>query len=494
MTTPSDRLGPLVDGILSHDRPIHIRCDDSVVRGPAPVGPRCCAGPGASPPSRSTYRSRLGARSWPWAQSSRARWRWPRATHWWWPATTFGDLEHLATYQSFLQALDHLCRLCGVSPEVVAHDLHPGVPLDQAGRGARPADGRRAAPPRPHRLVPGRPRPHRPGTRRRLRRPRLRHRRDAVGRRVPRRRSRRAPSGSVTFSRPLARRDGGHPRAVAHGGGLAARQLAGRPSPLEPARRLDARAATVVAVLAGSSRRCASPPAWAGCSTRWPAVVCGRSTGQLRGPGGHRARSAGRAPCHPARVLPIRSSARWDGGQLVIDPTPLMALGGRRHDRRPAPRGRSPRPSTKASAVATVEGPEPSGRHRGLATVVLTGGVFQNARLPRSDRGRAAGLRIRGAGAPHRAPQRRWDQHRPGGGGGGVLRLVAPVPDEWVSPTDGKPTHCHAPPGGGASSVRAGRARSSTWGVGSGDCDRRDSDPCPVDQRRARAVTVTRSP
>ena len=36
-----------------------------------------------------------------------------------------GDLEHLATYRSFLQAVDHLPRLYGVAPEVVAHDLHP---------------------------------------------------------------------------------------------------------------------------------------------------------------------------------------------------------------------------------------------------------------------------------------------------------------------------------------------------------------------------------
>ena len=26
------RLGPMVDGLLVHDRPIHIRCDDSVAR------------------------------------------------------------------------------------------------------------------------------------------------------------------------------------------------------------------------------------------------------------------------------------------------------------------------------------------------------------------------------------------------------------------------------------------------------------------------------
>jgi hydrogenase maturation protein HypF len=36
-----------------------------------------------------------------------------------------GDLEHLPTYRSFLQALDHLRHLYGVTPDVVAHDLHP---------------------------------------------------------------------------------------------------------------------------------------------------------------------------------------------------------------------------------------------------------------------------------------------------------------------------------------------------------------------------------
>ena len=41
------------------------------------------------------------------------------------PSHHIGDLEHLATYTSFLQAVEHLPALYGVRPEVVAHDLHP---------------------------------------------------------------------------------------------------------------------------------------------------------------------------------------------------------------------------------------------------------------------------------------------------------------------------------------------------------------------------------
>lgn len=118
------RLGPMVDGFLLHDRAIHIRCDDSVAR----VRPRgglqlLRRSRGYAPQPRplpiaarrpvlavggelkSTVAVTTGADV--------------VASH------HIGDLEHLGTYRSFLQAVDHLCHLYGVRPEVVAHDLHP---------------------------------------------------------------------------------------------------------------------------------------------------------------------------------------------------------------------------------------------------------------------------------------------------------------------------------------------------------------------------------
>ncbi len=117
------RLGPLVDGLLLNDRPIHIRCDDSVVR--------------ATPTRLQVLRRSRGYAPEPLALPFRAN----RAVlavgaelkntvsvakHGWVvPSHHIGDLEHLATYRSFLQAVDHIARLYGVVPEVIAHDMHP---------------------------------------------------------------------------------------------------------------------------------------------------------------------------------------------------------------------------------------------------------------------------------------------------------------------------------------------------------------------------------
>jgi hydrogenase maturation protein HypF len=117
------RLGPLVDGVLGHDRPIHIRCDDSVVRsrggrlqvlrrsrGYAPE-PLRLPGPALRPVLAvgAELKNTLSV-----AKGTMVV-----------PSHHIGDLEHLATYRAFLQAAGHLCRLYGVEPEVVAHDLHP---------------------------------------------------------------------------------------------------------------------------------------------------------------------------------------------------------------------------------------------------------------------------------------------------------------------------------------------------------------------------------
>lgn len=119
------RLGPMVHAVLTHDRPIHIRCDDSVVR--------------LAPQSGETQLIRRSRGYAPepilltWAVArpllavgaelkntvSVAAGRALTTSH------HIGDLEHLAAFQSFRQAIDHLCHLAGVIPEVVAHDLHP---------------------------------------------------------------------------------------------------------------------------------------------------------------------------------------------------------------------------------------------------------------------------------------------------------------------------------------------------------------------------------
>ncbi|MGH9070029.1 MAG: Sua5/YciO/YrdC/YwlC family protein, partial [Acidimicrobiales bacterium] len=117
------RLGALVDGVLTHDRSIYIRCDDSVVRStPRRVqlvrrsrgyAPEPLALPGAARRQVLAVGAELKS------TVSVAKASMVVASH------HIGDLEHLASYESFLQATGHLCHLYGVTPEVVAHDLHP---------------------------------------------------------------------------------------------------------------------------------------------------------------------------------------------------------------------------------------------------------------------------------------------------------------------------------------------------------------------------------
>jgi hydrogenase maturation protein HypF len=117
------RLRDIADLFLTHDRPIHTRTDDSVVRAlPRPAFLRRSRGyvPAALRlPDAGTPRPLLacGAElksTFCLAKGSRA-----------WVSHHIGDLENYETLRSFTGGISHFERLFAVVPEVVAHDLHP---------------------------------------------------------------------------------------------------------------------------------------------------------------------------------------------------------------------------------------------------------------------------------------------------------------------------------------------------------------------------------
>jgi hydrogenase maturation protein HypF len=119
------RLGGIADLFLLHDRPIETRTDDSVVRAmsrrtppllirrsrgwvPASIGlplgaPMPLLACGAE--LKSTFCVAKGSRAW--------------VSH------HIGDLENYETLRSFTDGVEHLERLFAVRPEAIVHDLHP---------------------------------------------------------------------------------------------------------------------------------------------------------------------------------------------------------------------------------------------------------------------------------------------------------------------------------------------------------------------------------
>ncbi|MEU8361559.1 carbamoyltransferase HypF [Nonomuraea sp. NPDC048882] len=117
------RLGGVADAFLLHDRAIHTRTDDSVVkpasgevtvlrraRGYAPEplalrrpAPRPVLGCGAE--LKSTFCLLHGRRAF--------------VSH------HLGDLENYDTLRAFAASIEHYCGLFGIRPELIAHDLHP---------------------------------------------------------------------------------------------------------------------------------------------------------------------------------------------------------------------------------------------------------------------------------------------------------------------------------------------------------------------------------
>ncbi|TMR23501.1 carbamoyltransferase HypF, partial [Nonomuraea zeae] len=117
------RLGGIADAFLIHDRPIQLRADDSVVRpfrgkgmllrrsrghAPSPftlpwTAPRPILGCGAA--LKSTFCLAKGRHA-------------IVSPH-------IGDLENYETLRSYAEGIEHFSALFDLRPEVVAHDLHP---------------------------------------------------------------------------------------------------------------------------------------------------------------------------------------------------------------------------------------------------------------------------------------------------------------------------------------------------------------------------------
>lgn len=117
------RIEPLVDAVVANNRPIHLPCDDSVVRvvanqvmpirrsrGYAPLPVRLNAtGPNVlavGAELKNTFCVASGARAW--------------------VSQHIGDLENLETLEAFESSIAQFCQLYEITPDIVATDAHPG--------------------------------------------------------------------------------------------------------------------------------------------------------------------------------------------------------------------------------------------------------------------------------------------------------------------------------------------------------------------------------
>ncbi|GAA5106871.1 carbamoyltransferase HypF [Haloechinothrix salitolerans] len=118
-----DRLGAIAGAMLTHDRPIHIRTDDSVVRSfrrTAQVQRRSRGYvPEAVPLEFDVGRHILACGAELKNTFCVAKGRHAFLSH------HIGDLENFETLRSFTQGIEHFRALFDVQPDVVAYDLHP---------------------------------------------------------------------------------------------------------------------------------------------------------------------------------------------------------------------------------------------------------------------------------------------------------------------------------------------------------------------------------
>jgi hydrogenase maturation protein HypF len=131
-----DRLSGVADAFLLHDRPIHVRCDDSVTRVAAGGEVPIRRSRGYAPfPVRLPFESRpvlaVGAE----LKSAVCVTRGPYA----FMSPHVGDLENVETYVSYQSMVERMTELFRVRPIAVAHDLHPDYLSTRYALGLDPA-------------------------------------------------------------------------------------------------------------------------------------------------------------------------------------------------------------------------------------------------------------------------------------------------------------------------------------------------------------------
>src|SRR5205085_2873345 len=113
------RLGAIADAFLGHDRPIHRRCEDSVIRGQLPVRRSRGRAPAAlrlpSPASRPVIATGAELKStFCVARDGEA-----------FLSAHLGDLDNADAYRAFVTDLELYREMLWVRPETFACDMHP---------------------------------------------------------------------------------------------------------------------------------------------------------------------------------------------------------------------------------------------------------------------------------------------------------------------------------------------------------------------------------
>jgi len=118
-----EQLCDIADFFLVHDRPIHTRCDDSVVRitGGRPYPIRRSRGYAPAPLRLAAGFARHTLACGGELKNTFCLVKDRHA----FPSHHVGDLENYETLRSFREGVEHYCGLFDVEPELVAYDLHP---------------------------------------------------------------------------------------------------------------------------------------------------------------------------------------------------------------------------------------------------------------------------------------------------------------------------------------------------------------------------------